>query len=88
MNCTRQDYELVMEAIRSAIAHGRPSEGGELAHIDGATEQRLIEACGRLSGDPAPALLRAIGNYTLLCLVRSDVAALKARAEIRKLMNR
>ena len=88
MKCTREDYELVMEAIRASIAQGR---AGNSAHTDqtaGGEEQRLIEACGRLCSDPAPVLLQAIGNYTLLCLVRSDIAALRMRAELRRLMSR
>lgn len=88
MNCTRQDYELVMEALGRAIANGRPSDGSELTQLTTTEEQLLIEACGRIASDPSPVILQAIGNYTLLCLVRSDVAALKAKAEIRRLMKR
>lgn len=88
MNCSREDFDLVMRAIRSAIADGRQFDESCNEQGSGDHAQRLVEACGRISAATSPAFLHAIGNYTLLCLVRADIAAMKAQAEIRRLMDR
>ncbi len=88
MNCSREDFDLVMRAISSAIADGRQLNDSCEQEDSGEQAQRLVEACGRISAATSPAFLHAIGNYTLLCLVRADIAAMKAQAEIRKLMDR
>lgn len=87
MSCTRHDFELVMSAIRSSISDGRQIGNVCDGSQDEVTAQQLAEACSRISETSSPALLQAIGNYTLLCLVRADIAALRAQAEIRKLMD-
>lgn len=87
MTCTREDLEIIKDAVQAAIADGRQMDDSCKTPQATSTNARLLDACGRLASDPAPVLLQALGGYVLLCLLRSDVAAMKADREIRKLMD-
>lgn len=87
MTCTREDLDLVFHAIKAAISDGRHLDSVAGSGSGALPDQLLVDACGRLSDEHSPVLLQAVGNFTLLCLVRTDIAAMKTHQEMRKLMD-